>query len=78
MKVILWLTFAAMALAADGFDPIRMVQEREAHARRDAEKSMAAVYPAPAKQEDPKRAERLAILDQQIKRMEEKDVSTRD
>lgn len=71
MKVILWLSFAAMTLTADGFDSIRMVQEREARAVRDAEKTKAAVYPAPAKQEDPKRAERLAVLDKQIKEMKD-------
>lgn len=72
MKVILWLAFGAMALAADGgFDSIRMVQEREARAQRDRAKT-AAAKPAAVIQEDAKRAERLAALEKQITEWEAK------
>lgn len=67
-----WLvSFMAVGLAhtaanSSGFDPVRIVQEREARARRDAEKTKAAVLPA-AERNDDKRAERLAALDRVIR-----------
>lgn len=74
MRFIILLSCAGMALTADGFDPIRTIQEREARARRDAEKSKAAVYLAPAKDET-KRAEWLAALDKQIKEVNRDGIS---